>query len=74
MDPVPAILGIDHGGRMNNVHNLKEVKEVIADLSLVILDREVTGETDTICRRALEQLRRYRNLIEAITEVSDEDH
>lgn len=56
-------------------HNLKEVKEVIADLSLVILDREVTGETDIICRRALEQLRRYRSLIEAITaEGSDENH
>lgn len=56
-------------------HSLKEVKEVIADLSLVILDREVTGETDTICRRALEQLRRYRSLIEAITaEGSDDKH
>lgn len=56
-------------------HSLKEVKEVIADLSLVILDQEVTGKTDTICRRVLEQLRRYRNLIEAITaEGSDENH
>ena len=58
---------------MNNVHNLREVKEVIMDLSLAILDRESNGQNDDISRRALEQLRRYKNLIEAITEVSDEN-
>ena len=58
---------------MNNYHNLREVKEVIGELSLTILDREeITGQTDHISRRALDQLRKYRILIESIMEASDE--
>lgn len=59
-----------------NFHNRGELVEVIGDLSRAILDGKTSICTDKVCRRALEQLRKYRNLLDAIYKangVNDED-
>lgn len=53
-------------------HDRKELISVISDLSHAILDNKTSICTDRICRRALEQLRKYRNLLDALYKAEEE--